>query len=430
MKTLPRPRVPWPSGLYYGWAIVGVGFLVSFAQVGAHNHPLGFFMRPMQAEFGWSRAQISAGAGIGSLGGGILAAVLGSFVDRHGTRGVLVVASLVLGIGLALLSLVHALWQFYLVYGLSRAASVGVMELALGVAVANWFVAQRARAMGLALVGRRLAIALLPILASSLILLWGWRYAWLGLGLTVLVLALLPAALLLRRRPEDLGLLPDGRAPGSAAAGVAMPAQESAWTLRAALGDRSFWLLSVASSLAMLVSGSVNLHQAPHLMDVGLSPGIAATVVAVFALSAAVGNIAFGLLAERWPIRYVIGLALVGSALGLALLTVTRTTGLAFVYGVVYGLSFGGLFTLFGVIFAEYFGRAAVGAIVGLTLPMSLGANALGPFFAGLMYDLRHSYTEVFLIFIGLFGLGAVLASLARPPGDGAVRAGPGPPGR
>ena len=154
MRNVHGPPSLWPARWYYGWAIVGVAFLVSFAQVGAHNPPLGFFMRPMQAEFGWSRGQISAAAGIGSLGGGLFAALLGPYIDRRGTRSLLVLAGLALGLGLALLFLINALWQYYLIYGLSRALSVGAMELALGVAVANWFIAKRARAMGLALVSQ------------------------------------------------------------------------------------------------------------------------------------------------------------------------------------------------------------------------------------------------------------------------------------
>ncbi len=269
-------RLP-ATKFYYGWVIITVAFLSSYTWTATFNPILGVFMKPLGQDFGWSRTTISWASSAASLAGGFLGPLIGPVLDKRGPRLVLIISSLVAGICLIALAQLSALWQFYLLYGIVRLTTVAGSQLAISVAVANWFVRKRGRASGLAALGQRVGMISLPPLAQYIIVAFGWRSAWVVLGIIVIATGAIPSALFMRRRPEDFGLHPDGLKPQETAedinpvgsAPVTVQVGES-WTRQEALRTRAFWLLAMAVAQGIRTArGGATSHAAVVARQIG-----------------------------------------------------------------------------------------------------------------------------------------------------------------
>ena len=377
----------------------------------------------MAAEMEWSRAAIAGAMSAGSLASGGLALVIGPLMDKRGARWVMAVGIAVMAACIIGVSQVAALWQFYLLFGASRAISAGIVELAASVAIANWFVTKRARAFGLATTGPRIGLAFMPPLALLLASELGWRGAWFGLGITAFAIGILPTILFVGRRPEDFGLVPDGNpASQQTALSSSQPlsprkpaAADSSWTVKGALASAPFWLLTAGQAMTMMASGGVNMHQLPHLTDQGIPPAVAVGAVSSYAIWAMVGVLGWSYLAERFGVRPCLAIILALSAVGVFILARVDSVAMAYIYSAFYGLCFGGEMALFPLAWANYFGRASLGAINGISRPIVMTFNAAGPLFAGWIYDTTGSYWISFLVFIISFLVGSILIFASRP---------------
>ncbi|MBI4308241.1 MAG: MFS transporter [Chloroflexi bacterium] len=418
------PAAPPRRRLYYGWYIVMAASTVTFIEMAGFNTTFSVFIKPMTEEFGWTRAQFALGVTFGSLAAGIVVALVGRLIDRHGPKYVILGGAGLLTLCLALLSQTSALWQLWLLFGLSRAVSSATLDLSTTVLVSNWFVDLRGRAMGLASLGRRFGIGLLPLMAQGLIVPFGWRVGWIGVAGTVALIGFLPTALIVKRRPEDIGLRPDGAAtdkaasPASAASvrGRRVHRQDVSWTLKEATRTPAFWLLMGAGCASFFVGGSVNLHQVAHMVDRGLSPTVAVTSLTVYALAGAVGTLFWGWLTDYIPVRYCFAMNVVWAALGVLLLNFTSSEFMAYFYAIFYGLAFGGMIPLTATAWADYFGRKALGSIRGAALIAQMVVNAIGPLFAGVVYDTYGSYQWAWVTFAGSYLAAMALILMARVP--------------
>jgi OFA family oxalate/formate antiporter-like MFS transporter len=405
---------------YLGWTVVAVACLSTFAQVSFFNPVLGVFMPALTKDFGWGRTEISGAMTVGSLLGAFLSPVFGPLTDRHGSRVFLFGGSIVMAICLALLAAVQDVWQFYILYAVGRGIASGIVGLAATVTVSKWFIRRRGFAVGVTTLGTRLGFAVMPIGVQLIIGGWGWREAWLALAAIVLVLGILPALKFLPSTPERAGLLPDGD--GHPPAGEFLPStvhaavSEVSWTREEALRTRAFWLVTIAVSLQAWAGGAINLHQIPHLVDRGLSPEAAALVISLLAMFAAAGSLLEGLLDTVVGARWTLVVGLVGSALGMVFLMNVHGIGMALVYAGAYGVAFGLMVTSSQVVFADYFGRDALGAIRGASAPMVMTLNAIGPVVAGAAYDLTGSYLAAFIPFTFAYLLGAAFLIVAHKP--------------
>jgi len=411
---------------FHGWAIVAALFLVGFAEVVTFNPVLAVMMKPMAAEMGWSRTAIVGALSAGSVVSGGVALIVGPILDRRGARGTLVLGIAIMGLCLIGISQVTALWQFYMLFGLARAISAGIVELAISVTIANWFINKRARAFGIATTGPRIGLACIPPLALLLMSGMGWRGAWVGLGITTWLMGILPAVLFLGRRPEDFGLVPDGGT-GHKKVESSAPNQspsikpsstlkaDRSWTVRKALGSMSFWMLTAGQAIVTLASGGVNMHQLPHLTDRGIPPAVAVGAISSYAMWAMVGVLSWSFLAERWGVRRCLIVSLVLSAMGVFVLSRVDSVAMAFFYSAFYGLMFGGEMALFPLAWADYFGRASLGTIKGISRPIVMVFNAAGPLFGGWIYDTTGNYWIAFVVFIISFLAGAALIFASSP---------------
>ncbi len=411
---LPRfliPRLPF----FYGWVVLGCICLAGFARQGPAVAVLSIFVVPMSEAFGWSRTEMSGAVSLGGVLAAVISPMIGPFVDRRGARLVLCLAVAGIGIVCMALSLVKSLLAFYVLFCFARMTWAGPFDLGLYGALNNWFVARRAIATSIATLAQMSGLVALPLIAQ---LAMGrseagadWRAGWIAVGATVLLVGFLPCWLLLVRRPEDVGLQPDRLADGRAAAPV-----EPRWSRNQAMRTPAFWLLSLYTVLVFPVQAGVSLHQAPHLIERGIPPLQAATVIALFSSLSAVAGFGIGFLPRRWPVRYLMAAAAACLAVGsIGLIDVASAQAASLPAGL-FGLGIGGIMMLLPMAWADYFGRESYGAIRGVALSMQVMAQAAGPLASGMLRDWSGSYTDSLLLFGALAALAVVAALTARRP--------------
>jgi OFA family oxalate/formate antiporter-like MFS transporter len=401
------PHLPF----YYGWVVLGCLCLSGFARQGPAVATLSIFVVPMTAEFGWSRAAIAGAVSLGGLLAAVVAPPLGPILDRRGARLMLCLAVLGTGLSTMALSLTSSLLVFYLLFCFARMIWAAPFELGLYGALNNWFVTRRRRATSIATLFQMSGLVAMPLIAQYAMRDGDWRAGWVAIGATVLVVGFLPTWALLVRQPEDLGLTPDGHGPGKAP-----PPPEAAYTRHQAMRTRAFWLLSLFTVLVYPVQAGVSLHQAPHLIERGFSPTLAATVISAFSAMSAVASFSVGFLPRRWPIRSVMVLAALAMCFGSFLLIGVGTPESAYFAAGLFGVGIGGIITALPVAWADYFGRASYGAIRGVALTLQVVAQAVGPLLSGALRDWTGDYTWSLTVFGVFAALAAVVALAARRP--------------
>lgn len=398
---------------YYGWIVLAGVCCAGFSRQGPAVATLSVFVEPMTGEFGWSRTAISGAVSLGGVLAAFASPVIGPQLDRHGAKVILAAAVLVTGVAVTLLSTVQSLLAFYLLFCVARMNFAGPYDIGIYGAVNNWFVARRAQAASVATLAQMLGLVAMPLIAHAAILSGDWRNGWLAVGATVLVVGFVPNWLLMVRRPEDIGLEPD-RPSGPAAAGPAAP--EPSFTRAAALRTPTFWLLSLFTFLVYPVQAGVSLHQAPYLIERGLDPTVAATVVSTFSAGSAVGSLVFGMGARRLGMRATLSLIALLMGAGTVVLLGVHGAPQAYAGGALYGLGIGGLVVALPVAWADCFGRRSYGAIRGAALSIQVTAQAIGPVLSGALRDWTGDYVLSLEVFTVLALSGAAVALLVRAP--------------
>jgi OFA family oxalate/formate antiporter-like MFS transporter len=400
---------------HYGWVILACVCLAGFSRQGSAVATLSIFIEPMTREFGWSRTAISSAVSVGGVLGALVAPSLGAFLDRNGARAVLMLAVLLTGIPVLLLSFTQSFAWFFALYCLGRMSFAGPYDLGIYGSIVHWFVRRRAFATSIATLAQMAGLVAMPLIAHVSIQAADWRAAWVAIGATVLVVGFLPTFLLHLRRPEDLGMRPEREPPPATGAGQGR-VPEPAYTRREALRTPAFWLLALFTLCIYPVQAGISLHQAPLLIERGLSPATAAGAVSTFALMSAVSGFAFGFWPRRIPQRFA--LALVGILLmaSCALMGRVHAAPQAYAAAAVFGLGVGGLLTMLPIAWAEYFGRASYGAIRGAALTVQVVAQAAGPVLSGILRDWTGAYGASLATFAALALAGGAAALAAAPP--------------
>ncbi len=412
-----RPR------FFYGWVVVGVITVSRIASTTQQNQVLSVLVKPVTTEFGWSRSAFIAASSIGTILGGLTALVVGPTIDRVGARWVMFSGFLVMGGLMMAMSSIHALWQFYLVLISTRLILQGVLNLANNVVVSKWFYRKRGRASAIPAIGQRVGAGVMPFYAQAMVTSFGWRSAILSLGVLVWTLTLAPVAGWLRRRPEDMGLLPDGDlrvvAPeveeGTPKPEPVRVESEVSFTLGQALHTRTFYILLVVVSLSTFTNAGLNFNMFPLLTDRGLSDLQGVTLVSIWSYVGIPTTLLWGFLADRVPTRYLMAAVLLGMGLGVATLSQVQSFGAGVVFALVHGFFFAGALLLQNLIFANYFGRASFGMIRGFITPFQMLSNAFGPLAATLVFDTQGDYDLILLVWAVLLPVLAVAVLFATP---------------
>lgn len=414
--------------MFYGWIIVAVAFITMGIGVNART-AFSLFFPPIVDEFGWDRGLTAGAFSFGFLVTACSSPFLGRLMDRRGPRVVIELGVALVAAGLMLATFIQRPWHLYATLGVLMGGG-GIILGYTGHALflPNWFVRRRGLAVSIAFSGVGVgSIILLPWL-QSLITRSGWRAACWALGILVLTL-LTPLNLLLKRRPEDLGLAPDGDRrpkgePGPRPTNVVDAAWVAVdWTLGRAVRTARFWWIAVGYLTGLFAWYAVQVHQTKYLVEIGFSAAEAAWALGLVSLAGIPGQIGLGHLSDRIGREWVWTVGSAGFVIcyvALLLLHETPTRALLYVMIASQGGLGYGLTSVIGAIPAEIFDGRHYGTIFGTLMLASIAGGAAGPWVTGALYDARGSYTVAFSIAIGCSTLSAVAIWLAAP---GQVRA-------
>ncbi len=409
---------------FYGWVIVAVAFVTMAVGVNART-AFSLLFPPILDEFGWERGVTAGAFSFGFLVSAVLSPSLGRLMDRRGPRVVMEMGVGLVAAGLMLATLVRQPWHLYATLGvLVGGGSICLSYTGQALFLPNWFVRRRGLAMSLAFSGVGVgSIILLPWL-GTFIGRAGWRAACWAMGILVLAL-LAPLNLLLKRRPEELGLEPDGdrssrdAAADSRTANVVDPAWVAVdWTLGRAMRTARFWWIMVGYFCGLFAWYAVQVHQTKYLVEIGFSPTSAAWALGFVSLAGIPGQIALGHLSDRIGREWVWTVGSLGFAvcyLTLLLLRHFPTPTLLSLMVASQGMLGYGLTSVIGAIPAEIFQGRDYGTIFGTLMLAAIAGGAAGPWVTGALYDATGSYTLAFWIAIACSALSAGAIWLAAP---------------
>jgi MFS family permease len=409
---------------FYGWVVVAVAFVTTAIGVNART-AFSLFLPPILDEFGWERGVTAGAFSFGFLVSAILSPSLGRLMDRRGPRVVMEMGVGLVAAGLLLAPLVRQPWHLYATLGvLVGGGSVCLSYTGQSLYLPNWFVRQRGLAISLAFSGVGAGSIVLFPWVQGLIAGAGWRTACVALGLLVLAV-LAPLNLLVRHRPEDLGLQPDGdRAAAGAAAGrrpsnvvdAAWVAVD--WTLGRAVRTARFWWVAAGYLFGLYAWYAVQVHQTKYLVEIGFSPAQAAWALGFVSLAGIPGQIGLGHLSDRIGREWVWTVGTAGFAIcyvALLLLREAPTPALLWLMVIAQGMLGYGLTSVVGAIPAEIFQGRHFGTILGTLMLAAIGGGAAGPWVTGALYDRTGSYTLAWWIAIACCAVSAVAIWLAAP---------------
>jgi MFS family permease len=381
-----------PPRVFYGWFVVAAAFAVTFVGFGS-AYTFSAFVESLQREFAASRGSVSlvfSLAGFLYFGLGILS---GPLADRWGSRRLCVAGMLLIGVGLCAASLARTLTEVYVAYGLGVGLGVGCSYVpALG-AVQRWFVKRRGFASGLAVSGIGVGTLVMPPLAAFFIGTWGWRHAYLVLGVLAAVVGV-GMALLIENDPRERGLAPDGDTrPANT------PAQPPpGFSVRDALKSRRFAGLYAACLICSFGLFVPFVHLIPYALDHGVPQSSAVLLLAGVGVGSTLGRFFLGGLADRLGRELSLLLMFVGMAVALGVWVFSAVFWGMAVFAVTYGVFYGGFVAILPALVMDYFGGRNVSGIIGVLYTSIAFGTLVGPSAAGFAFDLSHSYTVPILI--------------------------------
>ena len=408
----PETRIKTGSGIFYGWIVLSVAFIIVVIGYAIRN-TFSVFYPAIVEEFGWGRGNTALMFSITMVVYGLLAPVSGILVDRFGPRIILPVGALIVGGGVALCSMATAQWHFYLFYGIMVAAGLSLTGWTpLTAIVSNWFVRKRGLAFGILAAGFGGSLVFATI-AQFLISTFGWQIAYMIIGAASVVIIVPLCTLLIRNHPRDRGLLPDGVQFSEVEPKISNEPVISTsvkdtwaltpWTLSKAIKTYQFWLLFfTAFCLLGLAENIAIAHMVFFFRDIGHEAMRAASMYSVFGVAFVVGNL-FSFLSDRLGRERVFLPSCLLSAVAVSFLFLIKDTShpwLGLLYAVFFGLGIGTAAPVFFTTVADLFQGKHFGSIQGaVVLGFSLG-GAIAPWLAGFLHDRTGSYFSTFLILL------------------------------
>jgi len=375
---------------------VGVGTFVSY----------GVFFSSLEADLGCSRATISGASSLAFFLSGLFAILIGRLNDIYGPKHLMQAASLFLGAGAMLMSQVREVWQLYVFYGVIFGIGLGAIDVIALTTTVRWFSQSRGFVTGLVKVGTGAGQFLIPFLAGVFIASYGWRWAYLIIGLAAMM-TLFCVAQLLKKAPKDIGL--DGGTVWQKQAKV--PSRSSDFGVRDASHTSQFWIICVVNALIVFCLLIVLVHIVPHASDLGLSTAQAAGVLSTIGAVSMAGRLTAGLAIDRFGSKSIMVVCFLVLIAALLWLQVADSLWMLYLFAAVYGLAHGGFFTTISPILAEIFGIVSHGAIFGIIVCFGTTGGAVGPIVAGKLFDVMGSYSLAFkmITLISTVGLGLIL---------------------
>ena len=435
-----RAALSWriKTPFYYGWLVLAMAFFAAFAATGVSQVVLGGIQIFITEDTGWERTTISVAVTSGTWLGGLFSPVLGRLADRYGPRWLMAAGLIAAGASFLWLGGVQLIWQFFAAYILGRAFSnptlVGVVPRTAAV---NFFRRRRNIVLGLMSTFRPVGGAINIQIISFIAVHQGWRAAYRYWGITSFLLVL-PLILIMRRRPEDIGMLPDGASPGEFAQSGSLSrgsrtARETdvefSWTAKEAWHTTSYWLIGATAVMGTIAAGTTGYSLVPYLYEeVGVTKTQAVGVLS-FGTFLAVTNLGWGYLADLITPRRCLIISLVATAAILVFLMRVDSLAMALAFALMWGIFSGSVGSLEQMMLAQYYGRASYGTIVGVLNPFQTFGLGVGPILATTFQQTVGNYIIFYSILLGVQLAGALFIFMARQP-DRPLRPSPESMGR
>jgi sugar phosphate permease len=407
--------------IFYGWWIVAACFVLCFLFAGAGFYSFSIFIKPLENEFGWGRADISLTMSIHFILGGLVGPLVGKLTQAYGSKKVMTFGAIGAGLCFMLVSLTQSLWYFYMIYAVLALMLSGIGIIPVSSLLANWFHKRRGTATGVSLMGISAGGLLLAPVLSLIAATFGWKASYLFLGLLVWVIALPVICFVIKGKPAVMGLAPDGEnreGPFTNAENSVSSNDSNGWPSGAALRSRAFWCISASFFLAPLAQLGILQHQVPLISGTGVTEATAAMALGLTAGIGGLGKMSFGRIFEIIRFRYVVTLCFGLQALAVFLLLYIHSTAIIWVYVVIFGFAMGGVVVLIPLAVGHFFGLVSFGFLLGILWMVNALGGAMGTYTSGWIYDFSGSYDYALYAFIvayiaAIFGL--FLAGEPRP---------------
>ncbi|MBC8279623.1 MAG: MFS transporter [Chloroflexi bacterium] len=412
---------------YYGWVVVFASGTAVFARMAPNITTLTIFILPMSEQFGWNRTLISGSVSAGALAALVLSPAVGWAIDRFGSRPVLVVSVLILGLAMTSMAWATVPVTFYFAFASARVVFHTSAPIGASTVSARWFIKKRGRAIGVIFLCGAIGGLVFTMLSAQMIEHFSMKTAWLSIGFVVFLVSVAPSLFLVVERPEDMGLLPDNEEPSATTSDIqetetdepsapVLGRSNDSWTLAEAMKTRAFWILFFMGMAMFCVNTGTNVHIGAYYRDQGLSLTFAAVAISFSWLVSAFGSVIWGWVLEKIEPRHAYStvFAILGVST-LYLLSVDSTTE-ALIAAALIGSVSSGSNVIISIMYANYYGRDSLGRIRGVSETGVLLGQAAGPLLAGILFDSRGSYSFVFTLFGGIALTCALIVLRAKSP--------------
>ena len=403
-------RMAMPS-VYRGWWVVSVPFLAAAIGTGAGQYGFGIFIEPLEETFGWTRTQINLSLSFTAVGS-LIAPILGRIMDRYGTKQVMAVSLALTVVGYLLRPFMTELWHWYALSLLQYSGYTGASMLPAGKLVGLWFHRTRGRAMGITAMGNNFGGLVMPPMLGGLLTLASWQGAYIALGIMsgLMVMYALVAVRDFPRASElgdQLGETPRSGGDSPLVSGM---------SVSDALRSKAFYAIALSIVMGTFTYSAVLPQIITHLVDEGVSLGMATTALSVFAIFGMMAKFIMGLIAERISARYTLMINLLGQAAFVTTMIWAGSPLIMWISIPLYGYFNGAFGALFQLVVQDAFGIRNYGSIMGIINMASMISFGLGPLLAGYSYDSRGSYAFVFTAAAVMFAIGALSLTQAGAP--------------
>ena len=394
--------------MFYGWLIVLVAALTQGILIGTVNYSYSIIIVPLGEEFEASRLSLMMGITSASLISGLISPIVGPLLDKLPMRRLMTLGALVLGFGYIALSMITAVWQMSVIFGVFVSLAMALLGPLTGsTIVSRWFAKQRGRALGFAAMGTSVAGFFMPVLVQSLIGEHGWRLTFLIMGCLIILITVPPVLLWIKDKPADKGLLPDGD--------TEAPAQQQATgvslygTTRQILTEPSFWYIGFSTGILFSVFGAMTSNLAPYAIGLGIDKMDAAGLLSIIAGCAFIGKLIFGYTADVISLKAALWITQGMVALGFVIFSTASSFAVIQLATVIAGLAGGGLIPVWGALLANVFGTVDYGRVMGMMRLLILPIITIGHPTAGYIFDVTGSYTLVFQLFAACLVLASAI---------------------
>ena len=370
---------------FYGWIIVGIANIGIFSSGPGQSHTFSVFVEPISQDLELSSASIASAYGLATLIAAFLLPYMGKIIDRYGARVSLIIISIILGVSCIFFGAASNFLMLTVGFGFLRFFGQGSLMLGCANLVSQWFDSKRGFAMSLMALGFGMSMAIHPPVSQFLIDQYGWKYAWIILGISTWIIMVPALFILAWNNPENIGLKPDG-VKKSNLKNDEVEAIEGL-NLTEALKENSFYILAAMwFGMAMLVT-TLHFYQVTILTNQGITTEFAASLFTVSAFAMVVFMPLVGKFFDNFPTKYVLATGLLINSISLISITYSNSEAYSLFYAVSFGINNAFSMTMFGYIWPRYFGRKHLGSIQGTGQMIGVIGASLGPLPVGFAID-------------------------------------------